>query len=65
MVVIKKRAKPKLNGDDLSILRNSRLEVFLGKGVLKIYSKCTEEENPYQSAISTLLKSHFGIGVIL
>ena len=64
MVVIKKRGKPKLNGDDLSILRNSRLEVFLGKGVLKIYSKCTEE-NPYQSAISTLLKLHFGIDVLL
>ena len=48
-----------------------RLEVFLRKGALKIYSKCTGE-HACRSVISikllyfaTLLKSHFGIGVLL
>ena len=47
--------------------------MFIGKGVLKIRSKFTGEK-PYRSAISiklqstlskTLLKSHFGMGVLL
>ena len=38
--------------------RSSDLEVFLVKGVLKIYSKFTEE-NPCQSAISIKLQSNF------
>ena len=49
--------------------RSSPSEVFLGKGVLKISSKFTGE-HPCCSAISincegTLLKSYFGIGVLL
>ena len=48
--------------------RGSRPEVFLKKGVLKIFSKFTGEQ-PCRSAISiklrTLLKSHFGMGVLL
>ena len=41
-------------------------EVFLGKGVLKICSKFTEE-HPCLSANckATLLKSHFDMGVLL
>ena len=47
--------------------RSSHPGVFLGKGVLKIYSKFTGE-HPCRSSISmklhaTLLKSHFGMGV--
>ena len=46
--------------------RSSRPEVFLGKGVLKICNKFTGE-HPYRSVISiaTVLKSHFGMGVLL
>ena len=49
--------------------RSRHPEVFLGKGVLKICSKFTGE-HPCRSAISikshtTLLKSHFGMGVLL
>ena len=45
---------------------SSHSEVFLGKGVLKICSKFTGE-HPCWSAIckTTLLKSHFGMGVLL
>ena len=42
-------------------------QIYLGKGVLKICSKSTGEY-PCQSVISckgTLLKSHFGMGVLL
>ena len=51
------------------IYGSSRPEVFLRKGVLKICCKFTGE-HPCQSAISielqaTLLKSHFGMGVLL
>ena len=42
--------------------RSSLPEVFLGKRVLKIWSKFTGE-HPCRSA--NLLKSHFGMGVIL
>ena len=46
-------------------VRSSRPEVFLWRGVLKIWSKFTGE-HPCQSAIcATLLKSHFGMGVLL
>ena len=44
--------------------RNSHSEVFLGKGVLKICSKFTGE-HPCQSAHFGILKSHFGMGVLL
>ena len=52
-----------------SIIRSSHLEVFLGKGVLKICNKFTGE-HPCRSVISinllcNLLKSHFGAGVLL
>ena len=61
-----------VNGDCLLLLtdRSSHPEVFLRKGVLKICSKFTEE-HPCRSMISkkgykaTLLKSHFGMGVLL
>ena len=46
---------------------NSLPEVFLGKGILKTCSKITGE-HPYRSVIyceATLLKSHFGMGVLL
>ena len=39
-------------------LRSSRPEVFLGKGVLKICSKFTEEQ-PCRSVISIKLQSNF------
>ena len=45
-----------------TILRSNPLEVFLGKGVLKIYSKFIGQL-PFRSA--TLLKSHFGMGILL
>ena len=44
-------------------VRSSRPEVFLGKGVLKIFSKLTGE-HPWQSAISINLQSNF-IEIIL
>ena len=45
--------------------RNSPSKVFLGKGVLKVWSNFTGE-HPCQSAISiTLLKSHFGMSILL
>ena len=51
-----------------SAFRNSHPEVFLGKGVLKICSTLTGE-HLCRSAISisrvTLLKSHFGMGILL
>ena len=40
------------------IVRSSRPEVFLGKGILKIYSKFTGE-HPYWSVISIKLQSNF------
>ena len=40
------------------IIRSSHLEVFLGRGVLKICSKFTGE-HPCQSAISIKLQSNF------
>ena len=40
--------------------RSSNSEVFLGKGILKICSKFTGEH----SCWATLLKSHFGMGVL-
>ena len=43
-------------------LRSSHTEVFLGKGVLKICSKFTGE-HPCRNV--SLLKSHFGMGVLL
>ena len=53
------------------MFRSSHQEMFLRKDVLKICSKFTEE-HLCRSAISvkllckaTLLKSHFGIGVLL
>ena len=47
------------------IYRSSHPEVFLKKGVLKICSKFAGE-HPCQSVISIkLLKSHFGMGVLL
>ena len=51
------------------IIRSSHPEVFLGKGVLRICTKFTGE-HPCVSVISIklqaiLLKSHFGIGVLL
>ena len=55
----------------VSMNRSSHQEVFLGKGVLKIYSKF-KGEHPYRSAISIklqckaiLLKSHFSMGFLL
>ena len=53
----------------MSIFRSSCPEVFLRKGVLKISSKFTGE-HPCWSVISiklhaALLKSHFGMGVLL
>ena len=45
------------------IVRSSRPEVFLGKGVQKICSKFTIE-HPWQSAISIKLQSNF-IGITL
>ena len=47
--------------------RSSHPEVFLGKGVLKICSKFTGEhpcQRAVQSCNATLLKSHFGMGVL-
>ena len=45
-------------------VRSSSPEVFLRKGVLKICSKFTGE-HPCRSVISTKLKSHYGMGVLL
>ena len=45
------------------IKRSGSPEVFLRKGVLKIFSKFTGE-HPCQSVIATLLRSHFGMGVL-
>ena len=54
-----------------TMIRSSHPEVFFGKGVLKICSKFIGEQQ-CRSAISikllcfaTLLKSHFGMGVLL
>ena len=54
----------------IQIFRSSHPEVFLEKGVLKICSKFTGE-HPCRNVISikleskaTLLKSHFGMGVL-
>ena len=49
--------------------RSNSPEVFLGKGILRIYTKFTEE-HPCRSVIliklfTSLLKSHFGMGVLL
>ena len=43
------------------IYRSSHPEVFLRKGALKICSKFTGEH----PCFATLLKSHFGMGVLL
>ena len=43
--------------------RSSRSEVFLVKGVLEICSEFKGEQ-PCRSCFATLLKSHFGIGVL-
>ena len=52
----------------IQYLRSSHQEVFLGKGVLNICSKFIGE-HPCRSMISikllSLLKSHFGMGVLL
>ena len=50
----------------ISNCRSSCPEVFLKKGVLKICSKVPGEP-PCRSVISiaTLLKSHFGMGVLM
>ena len=49
--------------------RSSRPEVFVRKGVLKTWSKFTENDHAevqFQlSCFATLLKSYFGIGVLL
>ena len=49
--------------------RSSHLEVFLGKGVLKICNKFTAEHHCHSvisiKLLATLLKSHFGMGVLL
>ena len=57
-------------GEPISF-RSNPLQVFLGKDVLKIYSKFTGE-HPYRSLVSvkllhfaTLLKSHFDMGALL
>ena len=42
----------------IAYFRSSHPEVFFGKGVLKTYSKST-------GCFATLLKSHFGMGVLL
>ena len=44
--------------------RSRHPEVFFRKGVLKICSKLTEE-HPCLSCCATLMKSHFGMGVLL
>ena len=45
---------------------NSNSEVFLGKGVLKICYKFTDEHTcRCACCLATLLKSHFGMGVLL
>ena len=44
--------------------KNSTPDVFLEKSVLKICSKFTGE-HPYRSCFATLLKSHFGMDVLL
>ena len=73
---IKKKEEEEEEGKEKSkhlclLLRSSPLEVFLEQGLLKICSKFTGEQ-PCQSVISikllcfpTLLKSHFGMGVLL
>ena len=43
---------------DLLAYTSSRLEVFLGKGILKIYSKSTEE-HPCRSVTSIKLQNSF------
>ena len=43
---------------NITVFRNSKPEVFLRKGVLKIYSKF-RGEHPCRSAISTKLQSNF------
>ena len=48
-----------LNTPQMSHCRSSPPKVFLGKAVLKIYSKFTGVVE------ATLLKSHFGMGVLL
>ena len=49
--------------------KSSHPEVFIGKGVLKICSKFTGkrpvEVRFQQSSKATLLKSHFGMSVVL
>ena len=47
-----------------SYFGSSLPEVFLGKGVLKICRKFTGEK-PMLSCFATLLKSNFGMGVLL
>ena len=47
-----------------NIYRSSPTEVFLGKGVLKMCSKFTGE-HPCWSCKGALLKSNFGMGVLL
>ena len=50
---------PKLEFSDCGVIyRSSHSEVFLGKGVLKIYSKFTGE-HPCRSVISIKLQSNF------
>ena len=47
--------------------RSSRPDVFLGNGVLKIYSKFTgvPKCDFNKSCFATLLKPHFGMSVLL
>ena len=54
----------KMRFANLSAIRSSPSEVFLGKDVLKIYSKFTGEY-PCRSVISIKLKSHVGMGLLL
>ena len=45
------------------IYRSSPLDAFLGEGVLKICSKYSYSK--FTSCFATLLKSYFGMGVLL
>ena len=68
-ILLTENNKILLDNRKVATVRRSHPEVFLGKGVLKICSKFTGEQ-PYRSAIlksceATLLKSHFGTGVLL
>ena len=49
----------------LQSFRSSHPELFLGKGVLKICSKFTEEHSCRSVTSANLLKSIFGTGILL